>query len=400
MSSNLTNSSSQYEVILISADDLSYRFLQEWKDLEKRSMVANAFLAPELVMSQSSLRHCHQQIQILACREIRTRKLIGLGAFDKVFSSTSLPFPHLITLQESHAYRGGFLVDPQTCQEFYRELLHFLKRHRDSIFGIELANTRLNAEWCLELRKYAPVESGSFRLSPHQEVPIVDLKLLHPDGLPHYWSSSRRKSYRKNRNRLEKQGDVTFSFARTPREKERAFQTFLDLEQMSWKGELGTALQSNERDLKFAEQLLNRSLNSDFLMLSELKAGGRTAAVAMNFRSGQEVFAFKIGWDPEFKSCSPGTLHEIAMIDHLKAHCPEISRVDGCTGSDASYLASIWPHRTTLGQGMLCARKLARGTGKLIRKIRAFKSWASRLTHSIVAGNGPEHSTPANLESH
>ncbi|MCG6154830.1 GNAT family N-acetyltransferase [Rubinisphaera margarita] len=351
-------------------------FLRQWKQLEQESCCGNAFLSPEFVRSLAPHRLDETEVQILACRDTARRRLLGLGIFQHTSGTKTLPLPHLISWQDPHVYRSGLLLSNESQTQFFQSLVEFVHKTPNGLMGIEFTNLRVDSPWARELREVTASRGGSFRLIPETSCPAVILPELGVKGLEQNWSSSRRKSIRKNQRRLEAHGPVSFQILESSTDKAPALRRFLQLEQNSWKGEMGTALACRREDAGFARQLVWEAANSEFLAISELKAGTEVAATALNFVSGPELFAFKIAWNSRFENCSPGTLHEVALVEYLRQHRPGIIRIDSCAHSD-SYLSGLWPHRITVGNGLLCTAKIARGAGKLVTKLQSLKRWAS-----------------------
>ncbi len=373
------------ELLLLTPEMCSIDFQREWKQLEHESLNGNAFLSPEFVLSLAEVRPTHNQPIILACRNRRQNRLIGLGAFDQVKATKALPLPHWISIHCPHSFRSGLLVAGNSRIEFYQLLTDFLTQKQYELLGIEFRNLRLESQWAQELRDYTAEKGGSFRLLQESESPAVDLQLLPEQGLSALWSSSRRKSIRKNQNRLSKHGPIQFRLVEKRTEFEAALNHFLRLEEASWKGELGTALQSDRKDLTFIRQLIQQARKSNYLVISQLLAGEDVVATALNFRSGRELFAFKIAWDDRFEKCSPGILHEAALVDHILTQKLPYDLIDSCS-SAGSYLEKLWPDRVAIGSGMLSMNTLARGTGKVISQLQSLKRWAAHLTQTASVG--------------
>lgn len=367
------------ELLILTPDQCTTDFQRDWKKLEQESLSGNAFLSPEFVLSLATIRPRDHQPIILACRNRQRNHLIGLGVFDQVNATKALPLPHWISVNCPHSYRSGLLIAENSRTEFYQLLTEFLKEKQDEILGIEFRNLRFNSQWAQELREFTAENRGSFRLLPESESAAVDLRLLPEKGLPEFWSTSRRKSIRKNQNRLSKNGPIQFRLVENKSEFDVALSHFLRLEESSWKGEIGTALQSTQKDQKFIQHLTHQSQSSDYLVISQLLAREDIVATALNFCSGRELFAFKIAWDDRFVKCSPGILHEVALVDYLISEQLPYDRIDSCS-SAGSYLENLWPNRVAIGSGLLCMNKLARGTGKMISQMQLLKRWMTNLT--------------------
>ncbi|MBR9804389.1 GNAT family N-acetyltransferase [bacterium] len=147
---------------------------------------------------------------------------------------------------------------------------------------------------------------------------------------------------------------------------------------------------SDPHETIFAREMLTSFVTRGNLVVSELTAGEQTAAVAINLKMGDWLYAFKIGWNDEFASASPGMLHELELVEAVRREMPEIRWIDSCAYAD-SYLSGIWPDRLVMGEGLLSVTTLARGTGKLMANVRKLKHWAAER----IRQETPEEEVPA-----
>ncbi len=122
-------------------------------------------------------------------------------------------------------------------------------------------------------------------------------------------SSSRRSLLRRMRRRAEQTGTVTWEVS-TPAPSNLA--AMLDeafrVEAASWKGRDGSAVARNPVKRKFFETYAALACGEGLLRLCFLRIGGRPAAMQIAVESKGGFWLFKIGYDEEFASCSPGSL--------------------------------------------------------------------------------------------
>jgi len=369
-----------YTTRALSFDELGVELIEKWKQLDSETHVANPFLSCGFVLSFLKNRPPHQQPVFLICQCRQSGKLLGLGVFHQTRATKTLPLPHLIPFQCEYALRHGFLIAEGATSEFLSSLLDYMNHHQDRWFGIEFPELRLEQEWVTQLHQQAS-STGlgcSFRLRPVYESPVVDLLKLNEKELESNWSASRRKTMRRNLKRLNKRGKVEFRIITDEKETPAALERFLVVEGSGWKKNLGTSLSSQQADSVFVKSMVAELATQHRVFISELRVDNDVAASAINLISGTEMFAFKIGFNENYAEASPGVLHEMHLAEYVCEHFPQITRIDGCAKAD-SYLNQIWPDRIVIGEGLLSVSKLARGTGKLLSKIRLFKRWVAHL---------------------
>lgn len=131
------------------------------------------------------------------------------------------------------------------------------------------------------------------------------------------------------------------------------------------KGEEGTACLSNPRDEAFVREVIEGLAPHGNVVVSELTAGDRVAASAINFTAGTARFAFKIGWDSAFAHTSPGVLHEVELLHSSQDRLRDYTLFDSCA-TESSYIAPIWPERIPIVNGLICSSSFARWSRRLI----------------------------------
>lgn len=90
------------------------------------------------------------------------------------------------------------------------------------------------------------------------------------------------------------------------------------VEHASWKGRRGSAIASRPETESFYTRLALAASRAGALSLKTLRLDGRLLAFDLSLRHRTEMFALKIGFDPEFAKHSPGQVLVYSMIRQLQ----------------------------------------------------------------------------------
>jgi CelD/BcsL family acetyltransferase involved in cellulose biosynthesis len=127
-----------------------------------------------------------------------------------------------------------------------------------------------------------------------------------------------------------------------------AFEVFLDLERMGWKGDAGTSLADDERSLAFARSLVGALALEGRVRIDTLAASGRPIAALVTLLCGDTGFLWKIAHDPDFGSASPGVqIVRVASRGFLAD--PGIRKVDSLATADHPMIDRVWRGRIRIG---------------------------------------------------
>ncbi|MBL4883170.1 MAG: GNAT family N-acetyltransferase [Planctomycetaceae bacterium] len=374
------NNNSNTQTRALTANELDAELIEQWSLLVSDSEPANPFLSPEFILPFLENPGRQREPIFLVCENKQDRKLVGLGIFEHVRASRLLPLPHLIPFQCEHAFRRGFLIAKNSIPDFIDSLLSYMCNHQKRWFGIEFSEFPLEQKWSEELGRRVKDFGCSFQLQSRFDSPSVNLTDLEEDGLAGQWSSSRRKTMRRNLNRLKKHGEVNFRIMKQGQELPDALERFLVLEHTGWKKERGTSILSCDDDQQFVRKMVSRMASQNRVLISELQVGRDVAASSINFVTDCEMFAFKIGYNEKYAEASPGLLHEVQLVDCLRESYPHITRIDGCARPN-SYLDKLWPDRIPIAEGLLSVSTFAQAVGGIMSQVRSAKQWAYGFSH-------------------
>jgi CelD/BcsL family acetyltransferase involved in cellulose biosynthesis len=341
-----------------------------WLDLAGRADDANAFLLPDFAVAAWRHLPTNRNDCLAIVEDVRTRRWLAAGVVRNEPASWRFPLPLLVGARSPHSYRSGLLLDAESAATALDTLLTLFSRAETGVHGLVFDGLRLDSQLVVELASAAERHGMSWRTSVELRSPAVRPELLSDEYLKQHWSRSRRKTLRQSRARLEKLGTVELRLISSPAEIPDAVSTFLMLESAGWKGVAGTACGSSQSTQRFIEEMVVGLSLTGNVLITELHAGDHLIASAINLVHRDELFAFKIGWDPQYASYGPGVLHEVELLQQARDRLRNCKLFDSCS-RDGTYIARLWPERISVGTG-----RLTWGTSSAL---------ATRLTDSLRA---------------
>jgi CelD/BcsL family acetyltransferase involved in cellulose biosynthesis len=159
-------------------------------------------------------------------------------------------------------------------------------------------------------------------------------------------SGSTRKKLRQDWNRLSALGAVDVVNDRSPDGARQAFESFLALEQASWKGARGTALLSDPHDAAFVRQLFQNLAARQNASVALLRVDGEAVAAQVLMYCGTTAYTWKTAFDAKYSKYSPGTLLIDRITDELFAG-PDILAINSCAAEE-SFMAQLWAGRRSM----------------------------------------------------
>lgn len=327
-------------------------FLVRWQDLENRSLEGNPFISPHFVLP--CLRHLPESAGsdpiALAIEEACNGPLLGLGIFESCGGNRLLPLKHLRCWRSPHSFLDGMLVDRGRGEEVAVALFEWLKEKSHRWHGLYFRDRSADSELSCLLEYAAGLLGLEWREDwPSKRAAVVTGEVPQ-DSINYLFAGKRRRELRRRMRRLHDFGEPRYGLKLVGKDPSPCLERFLILEAMGWKSDQGTALLSNPGHSAFAREMVAGFASFERVAFFELEVEGRPIASALKLLAGENGFAFKIGWDPDYASSSPGVLCEVLFQQSV----PEIDGVsfwDGCT-VPGSWLEEFWPWRRSLTTGV------------------------------------------------
>ena len=221
----------------------------QWDDLVRRAS-SNVFMNPAALLAASETSFADIRMLLAWRQDGGERRLVGVWALRLRKLAPFWPTV-LEGLPYNYAFLSSPVVDPACIDQVIAAF--FAAIEESPLLPKVISLHSLDAE-CPSYPAMARelAVRGSFPLMLAESArPFVTREF----GVKR--SGSTRKKLRQDWNRLSALGAVDVVNDRTPGAALQAFETFLALENASWKGEQGTALLSDTHDAAFVRSLLH-----------------------------------------------------------------------------------------------------------------------------------------------
>ena len=342
-----------FRVLEIPFDEMTDEFASRWAELESRSVEGNAFLSPHFVIpAVEHLEGAYEQKPlILAVESEDGSELLALGLFEVSRNSRLLPLTHLQSWRCEHTLFDGLLVDKQNGTAALTTLFTWLGQQGRRWQGVAFTDRSADGELNGMLDQAADESGARWFEDWSRERAIIPIEEVPEDCLQTLYSKNRRRNFKRAEKQLAKHGEVSFSYLDRGSVSAEDVQAFLELEAMGWKSEEGTSLLSSPGHEQFCREMAGRFAADQQLVIYQLSVDGTPVASALNMLSADDLFCFKIGWNPEFASGSPGILNELNFLQNCRKNLSDFRLADSCA-KPGSYVEDVWPWKRRLTTGV------------------------------------------------
>lgn len=338
--------------LTLSLKELSEGDLEAWRDLTGRAAEPNPFFEPPFVMAAARRLPAHDlQLWViaegnewLACLPVSSHSVWH-----------RLPARWSTTWRHAYCYLGTPLVDRDRCGPAVAALVEAIRESGPTrLFAFEL------------LGATGPVSDALAAAVTERRIPTVTYERFERAALfrraePTYLDETLRPSRRKELRRLERRLGEELGAEIEVREvadDPRAYEEFLRLEGLGWKGREATALNSNTEHAAFFRELCHSFRQEERLQLLSLGTSEHAVAMQCNLLAGDRVFCFKVAYDEAHARYSPGVQLEVRAIEVFHAW-PAVSAMDSCADPDNDLVNRLWPDRLRLTTIVVPAKGLA-----------------------------------------
>jgi CelD/BcsL family acetyltransferase involved in cellulose biosynthesis len=387
-------SPAHWQVRRLPPGDLTTRDLAAWADLESRAAEPNAYLSPHFVLP--ALRHldrgAHTSVYLIDRVAAGGRETVGAGVLCRERGSRFLPLPHLIAYRCEHSYLSGLLLDRAWTGEALSALLEQLRALEPLACGLELPMVWTDGPLARAALQDPARGAVLFPGVEQDERAILVLAEACPELIQRALGSHRKDTDRRMR-RLRERGEVQWRWHRGD-SVPAALDAFLALEHAGWKGEEGTSLRSRPADEAFFREAVRGFASDGRALFTELTVNGVPIASTSNFLSGRGGFGFKIGWDPEYKTFSPGILNEVEFVRGAATAFADLEYFDSGAGAE-SYINRLWPSRRRMGHLIVPSTLPAKLAVAVTKRLSAMKRRVAARRKALPAdGAGSVAASP------
>lgn len=336
-----------YRIIVVNDAASLREHIDDWQDLANRSLDDNIYLTPEFLLPVLQFSDTDNEVYVvLAYRVIdQQARLMGLAAFSAVSASWRIPCRMLSTAVSRHTYLSTPLLDREQAGPAWQAIWHWLddRRHNWGIINLQKM-TRESPTWELLDAEFHSRKRDLCKTVLYER-PVLQRYQSFDDYLAAL-PRKRRQEYGRLSRKLAGQGKVEVKLHNGNDDPQGMAQRFMQLENKSWKGTSGSAMQNTQGDARFFTQLLSNFAADNRIYMIELHLDGQPIAMSCNFVMGNTLFAFKVAYDPDYREYSPGILTEFEGV-RLFLDDPELKYADSGANGD-SYIKNYWLGKSTI----------------------------------------------------
>lgn len=365
----------RHEVRAWTPENLPADLVHAWAALEDHAAEPNAYASPDFVLPALKHLDAGAGAQILTVERLEGahRLLTGVIVVQRRITP-GLPVPHVRSYASVHSFCGSPLIHRDHARATCEALLSHLRTHL-MLWAWQLDQVEVGG--AVEQALSAACKALGLGVSRG----IVRRRaMLRPEdtGLDALKRNLRKtfNEVERCRRRMGETGTLEWRVVRSGAS-DQAVEDFLRLEHAGWKQAEGTSLRSHAHEERFFREVAANFSARGKALFTELTLDGVTIASTSNFVSGGMGFAFKVGWNPEYRKQGIGILNEAELVRHWSAHCADLRGFD--SGAEpASFIEKLWPAHRELGQvtvhfngASAAALAASRWTRRLVQRLRS-----------------------------
>ncbi|SFJ62785.1 GNAT family N-acetyltransferase [Planctomicrobium piriforme] len=377
-------SRSSLQVQVRSLSEMDSRLIDAWQDLEASASIRNPFVSPAYVIPAA--RHLPGVAEPVIITIEQQGQMLGLGVFENRARSRRLPVRHLRSWQTPHTYFDGLLLRDGDSGRALQEFWAFLARGHHDWHGVDFPRMPVD-EPATRLLDASAQQIDGFCL---EGTPWSRACLLPQESdagtILQTISVKRAKSLRRGWRELEKSGTVHFEFQQDPGQMAACAEELMHLENLGWKCDIGTSLAANSAHTRFFRELIFRMNEQGNVSFTRLRIDDRAVASVVNFRAGDTLYAFKLGWDPEFERGCPGFHLKMQTAAHAGAHFPDVRMIDSCS-QPGSFIEHVWPQRRAFCSRTYVTSPVGSLAASMVQGLRWVRNSAVAVSKNLFRGD-------------
>jgi len=340
----------------------------EWEDIAAAASEPNVFQFP------SFIRHSLPLLADLSPKIVTIREagmLIGLVMLRRDTGYAKLPVPFWRTALHHEQYLGTPLVRAGLERAFATGLCNWLDQAPFDCCFIKLSMISADGMIARELRDHCKDDArrvlianrfNRAAIAPPRSGSVSVDDLLRP---------SRRKSIRKSKKLLAKQGEVAIERLSDADQLTVWTDQFLAMEDTGWKHENRSSILSSKDETALYRAMIAEAFHARNLNFARLCLDGLPIAYTLDIAAPPFGFCLKSAIDQRYRKHSPGVLMEYETLNYYLGKS-EFEMLDSCSAPDNSMLNEMWPDKKPV-LDLAIARKGA-GYSQIFRALQAAKA--------------------------
>lgn len=279
---------------------------------------------------------------------------------------------------------GTPLLDPARGEEALAALFAYCRTHLPHVAGLIFPLLPQAGPVARLLTAAAAAEGREIQIFAAHERASLGAGLEPRRYLEQSIGSVRRRKLKRARKLLEARGTVTFRVLREPSEIGDGAEAFLGLEAKGWKGRRGTAFLKTPERAGFARELISKLANESKYFIASLDLNGQPIAMGLVLESGDRAYWWKVTYDEDFATYSPGVLLTLELTRVLLDDA-KIALTDSCASADHPMIDRIWSERMAIADLLIAVdADRPQGFASLARRERLRRALRSQLKAIVL----------------
>lgn len=295
-----------------------------WNDLLVRSSADNIFLTWEFCFTWWKAFNEKKDLMIIVLYDGST--LVGIAPLYcirsrqfGVFSRRQLEF---IGSRETFFEGLDFIFDPDRESELLSLCLNFLISEKKLKWDVlNLTSYRQTSKILPKLCSFFKLNDCSHEIYAVRESAVIDFPETFSDFLSSLSKGTRDKQKYFQR-RLLKLPEVYFEFITSPPAIDKAYVEFVDLHQkrQTSKGNEGSFRDTRRNYNEFHSNLVELVGPLEWIFIAFIRVGDKLVSGMYNYNYHGHMYAYALGFDPEWSEYRPGNVLTLTAFEHLLAN--------------------------------------------------------------------------------
>lgn len=294
--------------VLTGGTEVIDRISAEWTELCDEGASGEPFLRPEWF--SAFVRNFESEIDLVTVRRDGKLRAV-LPLVKKRGSLHGIPVRKLQAVFNPNTQRFDLIHGSDISEK--KTIVNAIWEAIRDASGWDVLETRLvkKDSWLGDVLALAEREGYRTGIWPMDSAPFIRLPQSddRQRSIEDFFKGPRkhlRQEMDRRLRRLNELGNVEFTVTAgvTP----DLMKTYFDLESKGWKGRGGTAVTDNPVVARMHEEFAREVAAKRSLFVYELKLNGKTIAMSLNIRYGDETIHWKTSYDEDYARYSPGNL--------------------------------------------------------------------------------------------
>lgn len=340
-----------YSVVISELSDASDTLLSDWRELENRALHPNPYLASDFILTAMTTLADSEYIYALGVYSQR-KLMVALAIVTRSEPRLKYPFKHFDLFATSQTFTNGVLIDKLNSEEAMEALFECFLNNRWTMHALSFSDVPMDSYLLNAAYQYASKHRCKVYFDYSYQRACIDAKGRDKAPLCSTISRKRVKDLERCRRNLNKLGVYEWRLHQNRDVDDRVLDDFLELENSSWKGAKGTSILASKGGEAFFRTMIRRFADREQVFITEVVLNDAVIASSVNFKIGRTVYAFKVAWDSDYRSYSPGMLNEYELLKFIDRGEVEVDYIDSGAAQD-SFIEKLWPDRQTLAKGYI-----------------------------------------------